>query len=383
MVVICEGCGKIYHVDPCKLKLQIKNPNGIQIKCKACEHTMTLRAPDEGSSMAQFFPEEGAVAVVENQAPVIDVTSPKRHKRNPCKGLGLRTKMFFLFLLIPILLFIGMSAFSQYQMLTLANSITLESSDVVGHMAEEIIINKARSVALQCSIFLRNNPDLPKADFYSNSSMREIAVQKVGTKGFTALIEIPSQYQTNETGYNIWFHRNKTLIGTPLFSRMKEELGLGYPSFDKVFRAMKGGRKIKGYYRAVSEEGKEDEKFMAVEPIEGTPYLILSTTAVKDFTGPIQLIEKRATRLTRAAQKMTLAFIGGGLLFMGLSIMVYGYRLTSDIQRLTDATDRISVGDLDVSIDIHSYDEIGSLAKSVVRIQENLRFSIESLSKKP
>jgi|GEM_PF-191234 len=421
MVVICEECGKIYHLDPGKLKSHIKNPDGIKIKCKVCEHIITIRPPGEetdsgeGSATIQSvpfdvtasLPEEEPIASTEatdtlapaSPGPATEVKpeessqlgdapqhadAPRvaQKKKTSYKGFGLRTKMFFLFLVIPILLFIGSSAFTQYQMLTLANSITGESTDVVRQMAEEIIVNKAKGVASQCSIFLRNNPDLNKDDFYYDFDMRDIAIQKVGTEGFTALIEIPAPDQDEETGYRIWCHPNEDFIGSPLLGKMKEELGLGYTSFDEVFRAMKGGRGIKGYYKTVAKDGTQKEKFMAVEPIEQTPYLILSTTFIEDFTAPIQLIEKRATGLTQATQKMTIAFIGGVIIFIGLSIMVYGYRLTSNIQMLTDAADRISVGELDVVIDIRSRDEIGSLAAAVTRMQDSLRFSIERLRKR-
>ncbi|WP_300670502.1 HAMP domain-containing protein [Desulfoluna sp.] len=410
MVVICEECGKIYHLDPGKLMSHIKNPDGIKIKCKVCEHIISIRPPsdenesDVGSGPIQSVPfndevvpalekgpappEEPPLKVVSNnpkpppEPKPIESHNVARKKKTSYKGFGLRTKMFFLFLGIPILLFIGTSAFTQYQMLTLANSITGESTDVVRQMAEEIIVNKAKSVASQCSIFLRNNPDLNKDDFYYDFDMREIAIQTVGTEGFTALVEIPAPDQDEETGYRIWCHPNESFIGSPLLSRMKEELGLGYRSFDKVFRAMKGGRGIKGYYNTVDKDGTEKEKFMAVEPIEQTPYLILSTAFIEDFTGPIQLIEKRATRLTKATQKLTLVFIAVVILFIGFSVMIYGYRLTSNIQMLTDAADRISVGELDVVIDIRSRDEIGSLAEAVTRMQDSLRFSIERLRKK-
>ena len=411
MVVICEECGKIYHLDPGKLKYHIKNPEGIKIKCKVCNHIITIRPPAEeegigvkdGTGPIQSIPfdtttdfstdetetpEEPTLDQSEMVEPAPKVETPPeasrlaQKKRTSYQGFGLRTKMFFLFLIIPILLFAGSSAFSQYQMLTLANSITGESTDVVRQMAEEIIVNKARSVASQCSIFLRNNPDLNKDDFYYDFDMRDIAVQKVGTEGFTALIEMPSLDQDDDTGYNIWCHPTESFIGSPLLVRMKEALGLGYPGFYQVFSAMKGGRGIKGYYSTVSENGEEREKFLSVEPIEQTPYLILSTTFIEDFTGPIQLIEKRATRLTEDTQKITLAFIVGVILFIGFSIIVYGYRLTSNIQILTDAADRISVGELDVVIDIRSRDEIGSLAEAVTRMQDSLRFSIERLRKK-
>ncbi|MCG8473251.1 MAG: HAMP domain-containing protein [Desulfobacterales bacterium] len=326
-------------------------------------------SPTEGKDNTQAAAPSGAQRVA-------------RKKKASTKGFGLRTKMFFLFLMVPLILFIGSSVFSQLQMVDLAKSITSESTDVVRQMAEDIIVNKAKSVASQCSIFLQNNPDLNKDDFQFDFDMKPIAVQKVGSDGFTALVEVPSPDQDDETGYLIWAHPREAYHGQPLLPQMKSELGLGYRSFQKVFGAMKGGRSIKGYYRTVAEDGSEKEKFMAIEPIEQTPYLIISTTFIEDFTDPIELIEKRASRLTDNTLMITIGFIGGVVIFIGLSIVIYGYRLTSNIQMLTDAADRISVGELDVVIDIRSKDEIGSLADAVTRMQDSLRFSIERLRKR-
>jgi len=47
--------------------------------------------------------------------------------------------------------------------------------------------------------------------------------------------------------------------------------------------------------------------------------------------------------------------------------------------RLTDAAERMSLGDLDVSIDIRSKDEIGHLARAFTRMQTSLRLAIGRL----
>jgi methyl-accepting chemotaxis protein len=47
---------------------------------------------------------------------------------------------------------------------------------------------------------------------------------------------------------------------------------------------------------------------------------------------------------------------------------------------LTDVTERISVGDLDVEITgIKSRDEIGELADAITRMQESIRLAIKRL----
>jgi len=70
------------------------------------------------------------------------------------------------------------------------------------------------------------------------------------------------------------------------------------------------------------------------------------------------------------------------IIIIGLCIVIYGYRLTRSIQYLTEAADRISVGDLEAEIEIKSKDEIGNLADAISRMQDSLRLSIERLRRR-
>ena len=67
---------------------------------------------------------------------------------------------------------------------------------------------------------------------------------------------------------------------------------------------------------------------------------------------------------------------------MAFIIIIYGYRLTRNIKYLTEAADRISVGDLEAEIEVTSKDEIGNLADAISRMQDSLRFSIERLRRR-
>lgn len=56
-----------------------------------------------------------------------------------------------------------------------------------------------------------------------------------------------------------------------------------------------------------------------------------------------------------------------------------GRALSRPIIHLTDAADRISVGELDVEIETTRKDEIGDLAEAISRLQDSIRLSIERL----
>ena len=56
--------------------------------------------------------------------------------------------------------------------------------------------------------------------------------------------------------------------------------------------------------------------------------------------------------------------------------------IVTPIMKLTDAAERMSLGDLNVKIDIKSKDEIGLLAQAIGRMQTSLRLAMSRLRKK-
>jgi methyl-accepting chemotaxis protein len=61
---------------------------------------------------------------------------------------------------------------------------------------------------------------------------------------------------------------------------------------------------------------------------------------------------------------------------------LYSRTIVKPVIYLTDVADRISLGDLDTKIEIHSNDEVGMLAESFDRMQESLKAAIERLRRK-
>jgi methyl-accepting chemotaxis protein len=56
--------------------------------------------------------------------------------------------------------------------------------------------------------------------------------------------------------------------------------------------------------------------------------------------------------------------------------------IVKPIRTLTDAANRISVGELGVEIKAKSGDEIGDLAEAITRMQDSIRLSIERLRRR-
>ncbi|MCF8110094.1 MAG: zinc-ribbon domain-containing protein [Desulfobacteraceae bacterium] len=414
MTVICEECGKVYHVDPDKVE-QYKGRN-VRVRCNECGHVTqltrlleTAESPAEPvqepsyeapayrePSYARAEEERGpSYAAAEGREPASEESGPGqagpsappppessagRTKRG---WIGLRGKMFFLFLVIPVILMAGSGYFSQMQLETLASDITGRSTELVADAGREQLLEKAKDVALQCEIYLRAHPDLKPEDFSYDPEFSQIAVQAVGQTGYTCVIG----EELEDRDSIIWAHPNPNLVGIPDTDTLRKALG---PYFEEFYNVLKGafGRNIStGNYMWKDTDGKLREKYMAIAPIKlgedsEEPLSVLATAYMDEFTQKTVSLRKDAQNMAINTRNINLGILGGAIVIIGLCIIIYGYRLSRNIQYLTEAADRISVGDLEAEVEVRSKDEIGSLADAISRMQDSLRFSIERMRRR-
>ena len=177
MIVICEECGKKYKIDPAKIK-----GDEAKVRCKACNHVFMVKRPDTSEEKSDSLvpetpeatPKEPEVTGLSDKRERVQkelreetqpISIPKKRK------IGLRAKMFILFVLLPIILMIGAGVFYMRQLRDLSHMLTNQSSRIVSQMAERTIEEKARSVASQVQLFLLAHPLLKKEEF--NAALRE------------------------------------------------------------------------------------------------------------------------------------------------------------------------------------------------------------------
>ncbi len=378
MIVICEECGKKYRIDTSKIK-----GKAASFKCRSCTHLIVVSKPEPPPERPEIEPRptlESITTTIDDSstAPMADTNrAPVKSRHRRTKGLGLRSKMLLLFMLVPIILMAGASLLYLWQLETMSNLLTRESSKFVNQMAEEKIADISAGVAMQCKLYLLSHQDLIREDFNEDMGFRTLAVQKVGLTGYTALYELPG----SDGVWRTWAHVNKKIIGIDM-SKLKKPLGQSFPGFWKVYIGVKGGGKSQGYYTWQDKDGKFRDKFMVCTPVAGTRYVVAATTYMDEFTGPLKRMQARAKELTDRARLITWAVLGITLLLIGLIVSVYGHRLTGKIKSLTDVADRISVGELGMEVKTTSRDEIGELAEAIARMQDSIRLSIDRLRRR-
>jgi len=289
--------------------------------------------------------------------------------------IGLRGRMFVLFFLIPISLIIAASLLYMWQLTTLSSVLATGSAETITRMTEEMVTERAKEVASQCKVYLITHPELKKAFFHYDLKFKRIVVQKIGVTGYTSLYETPGA----DGVWRTWAHLDPNMIGVDM-TTLKESLGESFPGFWKIYTGVKDGKESKGYYKWGDGRGTPRDKFMVSIPVTGTPYVVAATAYPDEFTEPVKFIQERADQFALRTRNLVIAILAGTVILIGLIVAVDAYKLTAKIKYLTDVTERISVGDLDVEITgIKSRDEIGELADAITRMQESIRLAIKRL----
>jgi len=384
MIIICEECGKKYQIDPSRIKA-----TGAKAKCSGCGNMMIIPKPEtkpaepppalrpkrEISAKGEEppRPREEPPPTAREEKPEVKEDVPKAKK----KGMGLRFKIFILFFLFPIILFLGAGYLYLLQLENLSSLITQESTKAVTQLGEQIIAEKARSVASQVRLYLLARPALKKEAFDADPEFKKHAVQKVGTTGYTALHAVPD----NQGIWRNWAHTNPKIVGLDM-STLKGPMGANFPGFWLVFSNGKDGKESRGYYKWQEPDGSFRDKYMVCGPVEGTPYYVAATTYLDEFTQPVKQMEAKAIQISTDTRKVVLGILGGTLLLIGIIVALYGTRLTSRIKKLTSVAEQISVGEMDAEIPVTSRDEIGDLGEAIGRMQESIRLSIERLRRR-
>jgi len=96
----------------------------------------------------------------------------------------------------------------------------------------------------------------------------------------------------------------------------------------------------------------------------------------------LQQDEQEVLEALTVIQNFALALLAVTVLLAAVIAWFSARALATPILKLTDAAERMSLGDLNVKIDVQSRDEIGQLAGALGRMQTSLRMAMERLRKK-
>lgn len=249
-----------------------------------------------------------------------------------------------------------------------------ESTSSLDRLGEKIIREKAIDVATQMEVFIKSRPKMKREEILRDPWLKEIAIQKVGETGYTAVHD--------EKAIN-HFHVNPQIVGTDL-SQLSQRL----PAFWKILEASLKGP-ASGYYDWKDADGKIRPKYMYLAPVKGTDLIVAATTYIDEFSKPSKAIEVKMKNIERRYLeeyenriKIFYAVILCVLLILLVRIYFYARSVIKPILYLSEVADKISMGELDTPVQIKAKGEVAVLAESIERMQMSVKAAIQRLQKR-
>jgi methyl-accepting chemotaxis protein len=96
----------------------------------------------------------------------------------------------------------------------------------------------------------------------------------------------------------------------------------------------------------------------------------------------LQQEESEVFAAYKRTQEFALILLAGTIVLVLIISWFSARAIVRPIMKLTDATERMSLGELNVEIDVKSKDEIGLLAQAIGRMQTSLRLAMNRLRRK-
>lgn len=257
----------------------------------------------------------------------------------------------------------------------LSATATRESKASLDRLGEKMIREKAIDVAAQMEVYIKSRPPKTKReDLLKDPLLKEIAVQKVGETGYTAV------HDTNAINH---FHVNPQIVGSDL-----RQLADRFPAFWKILEASLKGP-ASGYYDWKDADGKIRPKYMYLAPVKGTDLIVAATTYIDEFSRPSRAIEVKLGEIERNYLeeyenriKIFYAIILGVLLILMVRVFFFARSVIQPILQLAEVADKISMGELDTPINVKAKGEVAVLAEAIERMQTSVKAAIERLQKR-
>jgi methyl-accepting chemotaxis protein len=436
MIIICEDCGKKYRIDPNKMKASTGS-----FECKVCQHKILVEKEDlkKGFLTKAEAPSEPSHPDLPEQTSGEQSASnamESTDKASSGKQFGLVPKV------VAIMLLVSLLPLSIYWFITFQknsermrqNTEMLSSqitSGLTDHVDEWIdknvrVLQAIATMEDMTSMHPEKQKELLKAvqkaypwmylvfttDRYGQNiarsdgktlkdySDRSYYKDIVGGKTLSWQTLIGKTSKKPALVLSVPIKQNGKLVGV-LANAMKID------DISKRIATWKQGHT--GFAFLVDEKGKvvahqvqeyvNKQKNMAHHPLvsavkkgqSGTIYFEDEKGATQignvrrtkyGWALAIQQLEKEAFQTLKKDQQFAYLLLGITVLVVCMIAWFSGRAIVAPIQKLTDAADRISIGELDVEIKLNSKDEIAALGNAIARMQDSIRLSIERLRRR-
>jgi methyl-accepting chemotaxis protein len=115
---------------------------------------------------------------------------------------------------------------------------------------------------------------------------------------------------------------------------------------------------------------------------QGATYYGHARKIKRDWVIAIQQQNDEVFESLKRVQNFAYILLGATIVIVSLIAWMSARTIVTPITKLTDVAERMSLGDLNMQINIPSKDEIGQLAQAIKRMQTSLRLAMERLRRK-
>ena len=440
MIAICEECGKKYRIDPLKIK-----GNTASFHCRVCNHRVTVSKPASRPQAPQMDlpvsgekPEPTPVTTArEPESKQQPAKKSESYGTTPKKNrFGLTEKMISLMLfvtLVPLIVFWGISFRQTSERIRNdSQKLLIQSSERLGSHINEWMDKNIR--------LLKTCADLPAVTAMDSQGQEPVlramvknypwirlaftlsaqGIQTARSDGQPLEDHTGRQYVRDIIGGSdtAWqasdekppkkpvlvlavpVKDGKRLIGMlgcalpideisgEIINRIQGQTGFGFLTDAKgtviahqIPQLAQKGKNVRSH-PLIAAYTRGQKGLISFEDDNGTLFLGNVRPTVFGWLLAFQAEQKEVFKVLKVAQFFAYIYLGITMIVVVCIAFVAGKMMTRPIRELTDAADRISVGELDVEIGIRRKDEIGDLAEAVLRMQDSLRLSIERLRRR-
>jgi methyl-accepting chemotaxis protein len=172
-----------------------------------------------------------------------------------------------------------------------------------------------------------------------------------------------ANWRQGNTGYAFLVDQYGKVVSHQLKEFVEEQKDLSNHPLVKAANANKSGM-----IEFKNENGRDEIGF--------------AKTTQLGWTLAIQQEKNEAFAILKESQLFAFALMGATFIVVLIIAYIASRAIVTPIRKLTDAANRISVGELGVEIENKSKDEIGDLAEAITRMQDSIRLSIERLRRR-
>ncbi|MDY6970847.1 MAG: cache domain-containing protein [Thermodesulfobacteriota bacterium] len=437
MVITCEKCGEEHHIDPKKITGETA-----KFRCRQCRHLITANTSDSATG-EQALHKSKPEQIIERELsspPKDEGESDKQKDTRSTRAIrfrfGLTAKLFTAMIIVSL---VPLSVFWGITVRQTEHYIKIDEENKIKEMSVNIIkqVEALMNKNVRILRMLANMDSLISMDALEQEpilrTIKEeypwmISVYTIDTNGINIASSDsvpPEEYSDKQYYQDIvngqpvaWeTHIGKAsgesvlILAVPIKRKgrivgvMANSLNIG----DATKRIMTWGKDAavstfitdeKGLLLAQSEEKqvfkhknleghpliaafKNNQKgFISFTNIKGEPMLGHVRETAYHWIVAIQIEESQAYHTLDQVTSFAYLLFGVTIVVVFIIAWFSGRGLSRPIIRLTYAANRISIGELDVTIDTRRKDEIGDLAEAVARMQDSIRVSIEKLRRR-